>query len=133
MVGAIADHVARLAVRVAVHLHHAVATTCLLDQVSDGQLLQQAAPTGMSSEESLLHVQAGVVSRALTAALVRAVHRVTRGNCVVHDVPIDEPLLGVATDSNSKELVPMAKNVIVLVYSGGVIHKKASTIYAHEP
>ena len=46
----------------------------------------------MSSEESLLHVQAGVVSRALTAALVRAVHRVTRGNCVVHDVPIDEPL-----------------------------------------
>ena len=61
-------------------------------------LLGSAFPTGAGSagaQETLLHVQAGAVNRALAPALVRALHRVTRGNCVVHDVPIEGALLGV--------------------------------------
>lgn len=67
-------------------------------------LLGNAFPTGAggvgsgegSGEGHMLHVLAGTVNRALVPALTRAVHRVTRGNSVVHEAPIDEPLLGVA-------------------------------------
>ena len=44
-------------------------------------------------------MQAGVLPRALTPALVRAVHRITRGNCVVRDMPIEEPLLGMPAEA----------------------------------
>jgi len=63
---------------------------------------------------------------------VRAVHRITRGNCVVHEVPIDEPLLGVPTDGRGPpEPVLMPKNFFMLVYSGSVVHAKVSKICAH--
>jgi hypothetical protein len=71
-------------------------------------------------EESLLRVQAGVLPRALTPALVRAVHRITRGNCVVRDMPIEEPLLGMPADGRygdaygrhreGHDLLPLARD-----------------------
>ena len=91
-------------------------------------LLENAFPTGAgsagASDGSMLHVLAGTVNRQLTTALVRAVHRVTRGNSVVHETPISEELLGVPQEANSREAVPMAKNFVLIVYSGNVLHAK---------
>jgi len=99
-------------------------------------LLTSAYPTGTGAgafEETMLHVQAGTLPRALAPALVRAVHRITRGNCVVHEMPIDEPLLGVPADSAGRapEPVLMPKNFFLLVYSGSVVHTKVSKIVMH--
>ena len=86
-------------------------------------LLASAYPTGSPlGDEGLLHVQCGTIPRYLAPALVRAVHRVTRGNCMVHEGPIEEALLGFAQDAREASLI--AKNYIVLVYSGGVLHTK---------
>ena len=82
-------------------------------------------------EESLLRVQAGVLPRALTPALVRAVHRITRGNCVVRDMPIEEPLLGMPADGRYGEPTMMPKNVFLLLYTGSSIHAKVTKLCTH--
>mmetsp|Transcript_2122 Transcript_2122/g.5990 ORF Transcript_2122/g.5990 Transcript_2122/m.5990 type:complete len:830 (+) Transcript_2122:53-2542(+) len=97
-------------------------------------LLAGAFPTGAGvsgAEETMLHVQTGTIPRALAPAFVRAVHRITRGNCIVHDTPIDEPLLGVPPDGSAREPVRMPKNFFMLVYSGSVMHTKVSKICTH--
>ena len=38
----------------------------------------------LMGEESVLQVMAGVISREKIVALVRAIHRATRSNCVIH-------------------------------------------------
>ena len=163
------------------------------DDVSIGgglsaSLLGNAYPTGAggvgsgaAADDHMLHVLAGTVNRSLVPALHRAVHRITRGNSVVHDAPIDEPLLGfaqvspltpplplpphsslrphrhsldrryflvhpplpppahpsslrspkTAQDANAREPVPMAKNVVLILYSGAVLHAKVPKICQH--
>ena len=167
-------------------------------------LLSHAFPTGAGGvgsgegaggEGHMLHVLAGTVNRALVPALTRAIHRITRGNSVVHEAPIDEPLLGfsqvsacvracgragvracvraclisawpmpasradvnnsplwslphprpappfpsvcpppsprAAQDANSREPVPMAKNFVLILYSGAILHGKVTKICTH--
>jgi hypothetical protein len=142
-------------------------------------LLSSAFPTGLGPaggvDEGLLHVQVGTITRTMAPALMRAVHRITRGNCVVHDGPIDEPLLGIAQCAPSagprhehphspvqraprrsrggraalptnapcaprqrvrarrdaREPSMLAKNFVMLVYSGATVHTKVSKICAH--
>ena len=97
-------------------------------------LLAHAFHTGgpggaRGADEGLLHVQAGTIPRTMAPAFLRAVHRVTRGNCVVHDVPIDAMLLGVPPEG--REPVPLAKNVVLLVYSGSAVHAKVNKMCTH--
>ena len=63
--------------------------------------------SGAAADDHLLHVLAGTVNRSLVPALHRAVHRITRGNSVVHDAPIDEPLLGFAQVSPLTPPLPL--------------------------
>lgn len=77
-------------------------------------LLGNAYPTGAggvgsgaAADDHMLHVLAGTVNRSLVPALHRAVHRITRGNSVVHDAPIDEPLLGFAQVSPLTPPLPL--------------------------
>ena len=66
----------------------------------------KGAPTGPAGagDENVLYVQAGTLSRSLTPSLMRAVHRVSRGNCVVHDMPVDGELLGKPPDARGSEV-----------------------------
>ena len=111
-------------------------------------LLSAAFPTGKgmpgaaasAAQDGVLHIVAGTIHRKLAPALVRAAYRVTRGNCVVHEEAIDEPVLGVPMEaggdvkmasSRGAEPVAVAKNFVLLVYSGAILHAKVSKICHH--
>lgn len=76
-----------------------------------------------------LHVLAGTLPRSLAPSFARAVFRVSRGNCILYEVPVEEPLLGLAPDSSgaavaargerTAEPVAMAKNFVLLLCRGG--------------
>ena len=67
-------------------------------RVAASAVATAGATTPLVAGDAMLQVQAGVVSRAMCVPVVRAIFRATRGNCVVNDLPIDEPLLDVAGD-----------------------------------
>ncbi|KAL1495678.1 hypothetical protein AB1Y20_016542 [Prymnesium parvum] len=91
-----------------------------------------SAPTSRTplvAEDGMLQVLAGVVSRARVMPLTRAIYRATRANCVVRDLPIDEPLLDVGESRG--ELILAPKNFFMVIFSGNVLKTKISKIVSH--
>ena len=90
---------------------------------------------GTLGEDSALHILAGTVVRGQDAkhvrSLTRAVHRITRGNCFLYDCPINEDLLGMPPDGNAREPEFLAKNFVMFIYSGAVIHTKVKKVCQH--
>ena len=57
-------------------------------------LLAHSYGTGAGSSDSVsLCCVAGTIPREMTPVFERTAYRLTRGNCIVHTAPIDDPLL----------------------------------------
>ena len=98
---------------------------------SGGVASSVGATTPLVTGDTMLQVQAGVVSRAMCVPLTRAIFRATRGNCVVNDLPIDELLLDYSGDTRTGDLVPTPKNFFMVLVSGEVLKNKVAKMCAH--
>uniref|UniRef100_A0A7S0P583 V-type proton ATPase subunit a n=1 Tax=Calcidiscus leptoporus TaxID=127549 RepID=A0A7S0P583_9EUKA len=78
------------------------------------------APAASSSQDAMLQLVAGTVPRATALSFEKIAHRMARGNCVVHSLPVEEPLL--SAEPKDAALVP--KNVVVVFFSGAVLKAK---------
>jgi len=76
-------------------------------------------------DEGMLRIVAGTVPRESALAFEKIIYRMARGNCVVHSLPIDAPLL--ARDS-PREPVYVPKNVILVFFSGSVLGTKLAKL-----
>eukprot|EP00302_Diacronema_sp_CCMP2436_P011708 CAMPEP_0179873338 /NCGR_PEP_ID=MMETSP0982-20121206/22120_1 /TAXON_ID=483367 /ORGANISM="non described non described, Strain CCMP 2436" /LENGTH=849 /DNA_ID=CAMNT_0021764697 /DNA_START=114 /DNA_END=2663 /DNA_ORIENTATION=- len=80
------------------------------------------------SEDGLLHYIAGTMPSTRAAAFERVVYRATRGNCLVHNVPLSETDLLDASDAKGEAAT--LKNVVLVFFSGAVLRQKLSKICA---
>ena len=78
-------------------------------------------------DDAMLNCVTGTIPRARAGAFVRAVHRVTRGNCMATDAPIDELLL----DDDKRDPQPTAKNFFMVFTQGHVLLAKLTKLCVH--
>jgi hypothetical protein len=78
-------------------------------------------------DDAVLTCLAGTIPRSKAATFARSVHRVSRGNVVVTEAPLEEELL----DSNPRDPQPVAKNFFMLFSSGAVLRAKLAKLTAH--
>ena len=78
-------------------------------------------------DDAVLTCLAGTIPRSKAATFARSVHRVSRGNVVVTEAPLDEELL----DGNPRDPQPVAKNFFMLFSSGAVLRAKLAKLTAH--
>ena len=87
----------------------------------------KAGGTSGAGDDKMLNCITGTMPREKASAFVRAVHRVTRGNCMVTDVPIDELLL----DDDKRDPQPIAKNFFMVFTQGHVLLAKLTKLCVH--
>lgn len=98
-------------------------------------LLQQAGTTGAGAvgrmdAGGMLNLVAGVISRSNAHQFERLAHRLSRGNCMVYNEPIDEPLLLASRDPR-EEPAAVPKNAFLVFFSGEVLRAKLLKVAGH--
>ena len=108
---------------------------------------------GSQQNPNILQFVVGTIPRAVALKFARAVHRVSRGNCMTHEFPLEERLLdgdpknprrdrarllarrhrGVCTRALHRDPPrrPIAKNFFMIFYSGSVLHSKLQKLCLH--
>jgi len=79
-----------------------------------------------STEDGMLNYIAGMMPRGSTHTFERVVFRATRGNCMVHNVPVEVTDLLDPSDAKGETVV--LKNVVLVFFSGSVLKQKLTKI-----
>lgn len=79
-----------------------------------------------SADDGMLQYIVGMIPRAKAHTFERVVFRTTRGNCMVHNVPVDDDDLLDASDHKGEAVA--LKNVFLIFFSGGVLKQKLGKI-----
>jgi len=74
------------------------------------------------SDDTALQYVVGMIPRTRAAKFERVVFRVARGNCMIHNVPVDEDDLLDPDDRAGRATV--LKNVVIVFFSGSVLRQK---------
>lgn len=77
-------------------------------------------------DTSALQYVVGMIPREKASKFERVVFRASRGNCMIHNVPVDEDDLLDSTDPTCEQTA--FKNVVIIFFSGNVLKQKIAKI-----
>jgi len=93
-------------------------------------LIENGYAPAAPSEASMLQLVAGTIPRAAALAFEKLAYRMARGNCVLHSLPVEEPLLS-SYGAKAEEATHVPKNVVLVFFSGSVLKTKLLKIASH--